>query len=343
MNALQIIDQGKPLEQRELRQPVVMQDEVLVSIKAAGICHSDAHYRAGTIPISNLPITPGHEIAGVIEEIGGNVKSLKVGDHVSLNYLLTCGKCEHCSDSREQFCPSVEMLGKNRDGGYAEFISVPERNAVLLPEDLPFHHGAILMCSWATSFHALNKSGLTAGMTIAVFGVGGLGIAAVQLSNLLGAADIYAVDINKEKLKIASKLGATALEAAEPNPAEVIRQLTEGSGVDIALEFTGIPEVGRQAIESLGVKGIAAFVGVGNKPLSVNIYDDLINKEAELIGVSDHLPHEIEQLLNYVREGKLDLSSAVTRKISLDVDEVNRVLDEFDHYRGNDLRTVIVS
>ena len=142
MNALQIIDQGKPLEQRELRQPEVMQDEVLVSIKAAGICHSDAHYRAGTIPISNLPITPGHEIAGVIEEIGTDVKSLKVGDHVSLNYLLTCGKCEHCLHSREQFCPSVEMLGKNRDGGYAEFISVPERNAVLLPEDMPFHHGS---------------------------------------------------------------------------------------------------------------------------------------------------------------------------------------------------------
>jgi len=123
--------------------------------------------------------------------------------------MVTCGDCIYCSLGSEQFCTSGQMLGKNRDGGYAEAISVPARNAFSLPDEIPFEHGAIMVCSSATSFHALRKGRLEAGETVAVFGVGGLGMSAVQLARAFGALDVYAVDINADRFSGDGDRGAT--------------------------------------------------------------------------------------------------------------------------------------
>ena len=153
----------------------------MVWVKAAGICRSDLHYRAGVSPVRPLPLTLGHEVSGIVEAAGKDVASVQVGDRVCLHYLTSCGDCRYCAAGAEQFCTSGSMIGKYRDGGYAEFILVPARNAVPLPEDIPFEQGAIMMCSAATSLHALIKARLQPGESVAVFGVGGLGISAVQL------------------------------------------------------------------------------------------------------------------------------------------------------------------
>ena len=145
-------------------------------------------------------MTLGHEVAGVVEQIGAEVDRVKVGDRVALHYNVTCAECYYCSTGSEQFCPEVRMLGHHRDGGYAEYVAVPARNAIALPEEIPFEQGATLMCASATAFHVLRKARLKAGETVAVFGVGGLGMSAVQLARAFGALDVYAVDINEEKL-----------------------------------------------------------------------------------------------------------------------------------------------
>jgi propanol-preferring alcohol dehydrogenase len=286
-------------------------------------------------------MTLGHEIAGVVAQVGDQVTTVKVGDRVCLHYLLSCGDCYYCSTGNEQFCAHGSMLGHYSDGGYAEYIVVPERNAVRLPDEIPFEHGAILMCSSATSFHALRKSRLKGGETAAIFGVGGLGISAVQLAYAFGALDVYAVDIDADKLRLAERYGAIPVDAGAGDPVAAIRALTHGRGVDVALELIGMPRTMRQALQSLAVMGRAVMVGISDRMLEIDTYRELLGKETELIGSNDHLLQELPLLLELARRGKLDLTDVVTATVPLDAAAINGVLDDLEHFRGG-MRTVIV-
>ncbi|NHK31787.1 MAG: alcohol dehydrogenase, partial [Asgard group archaeon] len=190
MKAVQLVEIDKDLEDREIPTPEPKADEVLVKIKAAGICHSDVHYRDGVSSVNYLPITLGHEVAGVIEKLGPNVTKFKVGDRVCVNYMITCGKCYFCVKGSEQFCAEGKMIGKNVDGGYAEYIAVPTRGIYKLPDSVSFEHAAVMMCSTATSFHAIKKTRFQPGETMAIFGFGGLGVSAFQLAKAFGAREI---------------------------------------------------------------------------------------------------------------------------------------------------------
>lgn len=141
-------------------------NDLLVRVRAAGICHSDAHYRAGISSVEPLPMTLGHEVAGVVEQIGGEVKTVKPGDRVCLHYLATCGDCHWCRVGNEQFCRGAQMIGKHRAGGFAEFIVMPARSVFALPDEIPFPQGAILMCSSATSLHALRQTRMQPGESV---------------------------------------------------------------------------------------------------------------------------------------------------------------------------------
>src|SRR6187399_2057834 len=122
MKAVRLVQPGRPLELHDIAPPQTGDDDILVRVKAAGICHSDAHYRAGKSRVHPLPLTLGHEVAGTIESIGAEVEGFRPGDRVCVHYLATCGACSYCSDGNEQFCASASMIGKYRDGGYAEYI-----------------------------------------------------------------------------------------------------------------------------------------------------------------------------------------------------------------------------
>src|SRR6476660_9766078 len=160
MRAVQLAKLGKPLIDAEVPIPDIGPADVMVRVAACGICHSDAHYRAGISKIDSLPVTLGHEVAGRVETVGEEVRHVGPGDRVYVHYLVSCGCCDFCSRGHEQFCAEGQMIGKHRDGGYAEFIKVPGRNVFVLPEGIPFEHGAIMMCSSATALHALNKARL---------------------------------------------------------------------------------------------------------------------------------------------------------------------------------------
>jgi propanol-preferring alcohol dehydrogenase len=342
MKAVRMVAVGKPLELFDVPVPAVGDRDVLVKVKAAGICHSDVHYRAGTSPVRPLPMTLGHEVAGVVEELGRGVAGrLKPGDRVVLHYNLSCGDCWHCSTGNEQFCPAGLMLGHYTDGGYAEHIVVPARNALALPPEIPFEQGATLMCASATSFHALRKSRLRAGERVAVFGVGGLGMSAVQLAKAFGAVEVFAVDRSAEKLTLVKRYGASPVDAERTDPVEEIRRLTGGRGVDVAIEVIGRAATMRQALRSLAPMGRAVIVGIGNEPLTIDTYRELLGGEAELIGSNDHLLQELPQLIEMARRGILDISRVVTRTVPLDPVAINTALDELERYEGG-IRTVIV-
>lgn len=255
MKAVRFVGINKPLEMQEIPVPEIGERDILVKVKAAGICHSDAHYRAGVSPVSFTPLTLGHEVSGVVEKIGAEVNNVKSGDRVCLHYLITCGDCYYCSTGNEQFCEQGKMIGHHADGGYAEYISIPARNAIHLPDEIPFEQGATLMCASATAYHALLKSRIKAGNRVAIFGVGGLGQSAVQLAKAFGAIEVYAVDIHEEKLQLAASYGAIPVNGKKTNAVEEIKKLTGGKGVDVAIEMIGLPQTTKQAIQCCGVMG----------------------------------------------------------------------------------------
>jgi len=341
MKAIQLIRLRQPLQLREVGIPSIGPVDALVRVKAAGICHSDAHYRAGRSSVAGLPLTLGHEVAGVVEQIGPQVTEVRLGDRVCVHYLATCGECGPCRAGIEQFCRSGAMIGKHRHGGYAEFLSMPARSLFRLPDEIPFDVGAIMMCSSATAFHALRKARLKPGESVAVFGLGGLGISAIQLARALGAGQVFGIDIKEAKLALAQTLGVTPINASQGDPVREILKQTDGRGVDVALELIGLPLTMRQAVLCLAVQGRAALAGITEQALELYPYHELLNKEAEVIGVSDHLAEELPELIGMARQGQLNLSSAVTRTVGLEAAAVNEVLDNLEKF-GDSVRVVIV-
>jgi propanol-preferring alcohol dehydrogenase len=341
MRAVHLVQLGKPLEEADISIPEIGSSDVLIRVAAAGICHSDVHYRDGISKIDRLPLTLGHEVAGRVEKVGSDVTHLSAGDRVCVHYLVHCGGCEFCVRGLEQFCCSGEMIGKHRDGGYAEFIQIPDANAFLLPDEIPFEVGAIMMCSSATALHALNKARFKPGESIAIFGFGGLGFSALQLARAFDSGDVYVIEINPAKLALAASAGAVAIDARAADPVEQIKEATGGNKVDVALELIGSAKTMRQAVLCLAPLGRAALVGLTAESMSIHPYTELINKEAEIIGVSDHLASELPALIEFARSGKLRFPPETLRFVDLGAVQINAALDalqdSIDH-----VRTVIV-
>ena len=341
MKAIRMLAAGKPLELQEVPVPNIGEKDILVRVRAAGICHSDAHYRAGRSSMGMMPITLGHEVAGIVEKVGVQVTTVKVGERVCLHYNISCGDCYFCSTGNEQFCDTVRMIGHHVDGGYAEYIAVPARNAIPLSEEIPFEAGATLMCASATALHALRKSRVKAGETVAVFGVGGLGLSAIQLAKASGAVEVYAVDIKQDKLELASEYHAIPIDASRVDAVEAIRKLTHGKGVDVSLEMIGMKKTMEQAIDSVGNLGRAVLVGLNQQPISINTYMQVLGKEAEIIGSNDHLLQELPLLVDLARRKILDTSHVVSQMVPLHADKINQRLDDLENFTS-DVRVVIV-
>lgn len=342
MKAVRLVEIKHPLEMEDIPVPEIGERDILVKVKAAGICHSDAHYRAGLSPVSFTPITLGHEVAGIVEKIGAEVTNVKPGDRVCLHYLITCGDCYYCASGNEQFCAKAKMIGHHTNGGYAEYIAIPARNAIPLPDEIPFEQGATLMCASATAFHALIKSRLKPGDKVAVFGVGGLGQSAIQLARAFGSPEVFAIDINEEKLKLAVKHGAIAINGEKNNVVAEIKRITEGKGADVAIEMIGLPQTQKQALQCVGPSGRVVLVGLSDKVTEVNTYHEILGNEVELIGSNDHHLQELPLLIDFAKKKSLDTSDVVTKTIPLDVGAINSALDDLDNFKSDAVRTVIM-
>jgi len=337
MRALQLVTPGESLHLNVVGDPAPGSGDVVVEVRAAGICRSDVHYRSGFPRVGPLPLTLGHEVAGIVGAIGARVSRFAPGDRVCIHYQVGCGTCDYCTRGFEQFCARGKMIGNGRDGGFAEKIVVPERNVIGVPGNVPLDHAAVMMCSSATALHAIRKGRLEEGQSIAVFGAGGLGMSAIQLAQIYGAARVYAVDINPTKLAAADALGAIPIDGTQ-NPTGA---LLEAGGVNVALDLVGSAAVMESCLKSLAPMGRAVAVGLTAETLPVGPYTDLVNGESELIGASDHTAAEIIELLGLTAAGRLDLSGVVQRHVSLDAAAVNAAMDDLEQF-GDVVRTVIV-
>jgi propanol-preferring alcohol dehydrogenase len=343
MIAARLHEINRQLRIDRLRVPSVSADEVLVRVRAAGICHSDINYLEGIGKVGKLPITLGHEIAGTIARRGSKVRGLGEGDRVLVHYVVSCGRCTFCRTQRENYCLNYRMIGKDMDGGFAEYVKVPARSIVKLPEPLPFTQAAIVGCAVSTAHHALKRARVKPGEAVAVFGVGGLGMHAIQLAKkIFKARLVIAVDVQDWKLKKARHFGATAtVNAADRDTEEAIKRITDGEFADVAIDFVGRSSSMTQAVASVGKGGRVVIVGISRDNLQLSPYQTLIGKEMELIGVDDHLKGELTQLLQFIRTRKLDLSQSVTHTLPLE--KINDGLQILKSGEGKPIRIVALT
>ena len=346
MDAVRLTAVGMPLEKARIPVPEVGPEDVLVRVDAAGICRSDLHYRTGVSYAGPVPLTLGHEVAGRLERIGIDSWSvledfgIGEGDRVAVHYLVSCGRCRSCIAGREQFCSQGAMIGKHRDGGFADFLVVPARNLVKIPAQVTSEAAAVMMCSTATALHALRKAELSPGDRVAVYGAGGLGMSAIQLARAMGALEVFAVDVDADRLARAVRLGAIPVDPRDGDPADAIRSQTDG-GVECALELLGLPQTIDGAIRSLGPLGRAAIAGIAEHPVSVDTYRDIVGREARIVGVSDHTRAEVEYALELASRGLLSFDEVITANVPLDAAAINDALDRLAEY-GPGVRSVVV-
>lgn len=338
MKAAVLYRVGEPLVIEEVPIPEVGYGEVLIQVKASGICHSDLHIMDGTT-VRDLPLIIGHECAGIISKVGGGVNKWKIGDRVVVNCHIPCRACRNCFEGREIICENKKIIGHHFAGAYAEYLKVPEQILIKLPETISFEQGAVLTDAVATPYHAISKrANIRIGESVAVFGIGGLGIHAVQLAKIAGASVVYAVDMDEVAIERAAALGAIPIHAKSEDPVAAIRRY-ERDGVDASLEFVGIPSTIDQAVRVLRRGGRATICGLSTKPIQTVDPGIFVRGELTLQGAWGATIFEIEKLISLIESRQLDITGSITQTISLeDVNEGLRILRE---RIGNPIRVVM--
>jgi alcohol dehydrogenase, propanol-preferring len=251
---------GRPLVIEDVPVPQCGPADILLKVKACGVCHTDVHLAAGEWRLHKLPLILGHEVAGVVERVGRDVTNFKVGDRAGIPWIYsTCGECEYCTSDREALCPQIRVTGFMVDGGYAEYVAVPAPHAVAVPQGLSFVDAAPVFCAGLTPYRALKISGARVGDTVAIWGVGGLGHYAVQIARAMGVR-VIAVDIAPAKLDLARQLGADfTVDASRDDAAKEIRSL---SAAHVVINLAPTAAAIAQGAEALRRGGTLVLVGL---------------------------------------------------------------------------------
>jgi len=343
MQAARFHGATKPLVLEEVPVPEIGPQDVLIEVKACGICGTDLHIaREGTIPTAKVPITLGHEIAGVVVAVGAEVRDWRAGDRVAVYPHEPCGNCSLCQSDREALCPQTKVLGLHLDGGFAQYLKIRADSLISLPEEIPFEQGAIITDAVSTAYHALTERGrLQPGETIAIFGCGGVGHQAIKLARLLQAAKIFAVDISEGALKRAKEAGADELiNAQSQEPSRRVRELSDGEGVDLALEFVGRESTVTEALRSTKRGGRTVVVGVGPERVTLPPLQVFVGVEASLLGSMGFSRRDLREVVELVVSERLDLSGSVTEVLPLA--RINEALEHLEKRVRDPVRIVVV-
>ncbi|MCW7947270.1 alcohol dehydrogenase [Streptomyces hygroscopicus] len=314
---------GEPAEVREMADPVPSEHGAVVRVEATGLCRSDWHGWMGHDPDITLPHVPGHELAGVIEEVGVRVTGWRPGDRVTVPFVCACGGCPSCAAGDQQVCERQTQPGFTHWGSFAQYVALEHAdvNLVAVPEELSFRTAAALGCRFATAFRAVVQQGrVTAGEWVAVHGCGGVGLSAVMIAAAAGAK-VVAVDVSPQALDLARKFGAAECVDAvrTENTAAAVRDLT-GGGAHVSLDALGSPATCAASVNGLRRRGRHLQVGLlssrdGTTPLPMA---RVIALELELLGSHGMAAHTYPPMLELVRSGALRPDLLVTSTIPLD-------------------------
>jgi alcohol dehydrogenase len=311
-----------PITIDDVQQPKPAATGVVIKVEATGICRSDWHGWMGNDPDVNLPNVPGHEFAGVVAEVGRDVKNFKPGDRVTLPFVCGCGECEQCLSGNQQVCDLQFQPGFTHWGAFAEYVAVDyaDTNLVCLPDEMDFITAASLGCRFITSFRAVVDQGKVAEeQFVAVHGCGGVGLSAIMIANALGALTV-AVDIDDDKLEFARNIGATLTINAQKtrDVAAAVRDVTSG-GAQVSIDALGSPETCFNSVACLRKRGKHIQVGIMEKgshltPLPI---DKIIGRELEILGSHGMQAHRYPAMFEMIADGRLRPQNLIGRTISL--------------------------
>lgn len=327
----------------DIEDPRPKRGEVLVDVAACGVCHTDLHVMKGEVKFP-VPCVLGHEISGIVAEVGEGVTGIRVGDPVVCTFIMPCGHCHYCVRGRDDLCEN--FFAKNRlrgvlyddttrlfrrdgtplamysMGGLAEYAVVPATDVFPAPRNVPLTDASILGCSIMTAYGAVkNQAQVAPSEAVAVVGVGGVGSNAIQISRVFGASQIIAVDVRDDKLEAARALGAThTVNAAKTDPVAEVLRLTDGQGVDVAIEALGRPETVVNAFMMTRDGGRTVVVGIaaGQTAAPVEI-TRLVRRGIRLSGsYGGRVRTDLPEILRLVESGQLSVSRLITRRYGLE-------------------------
>ncbi|RYM06503.1 alcohol dehydrogenase [Sporolactobacillus sp. THM7-7] len=314
-----------PLVVKHVPDPELTADGVIVKLMACGVCRSDWHGWMGEWKgfIAPLPHILGHEMSGVVEEVGKNVHNFKKGDRVIIPFTLGDGTCPHCLSGHSNVCDHQVMPGFTYNGGFAEYTHVPnaDSNLMHLPGGVAFIEASAMGCRFMTAFHGVVSQGKVApGEWVAVFGAGGVGLSATQIATAIGA-NVIAVDISDDKLEFAKKVGAVeVINSKKENAPEAIREITKG-GAQVGIDALGIQETMLNSVLCLNKRGRHVQIGMtqfgdkGNLKLPIN---DIVSRELQFNGSFGMPITEFPGMLQMVEKKRLQPGKLVTGTIDLD-------------------------
>lgn len=285
MRALRLEGIGR-LGVAEVQKPLPGPHDLLVRVEACGICGTDRHLLHGEFP-SSPPVTLGHEFTGIVEAIGGDVSDIAIGARITGDPNIACGACPQCHAGRVNLCPKLQAIGIHRDGGFAEYVLVPRKQAFELPPSLDPVHGAF--CEpLACCLHGVDLAGIRAGSSVAVLGGGVIGLLVVQLARLAGATTVVLSTRQAEKRRLAEEVGATA--TVDPSSADIIEQIAGKGGlvpggVDVVIECAGVADTVRQSTRLARAGGTVVILGVMPQGETVEIEPfDILFRELRVLG-----------------------------------------------------------
>jgi len=327
----------QPLTLQNLADPSPDDDGVVIEVKATGLCRSDWHGWMGHDPDIMLPHVPGHELAGVVREVGKLVMNWSEGDRVTLPFVCGCGFCGQCASGNHQVCDHQFQPGFTHWGSFAQFVAIKyaDVNLVRLPEEIDFVTAASLGCRFITSFRAVVSQGKTqAGQWVAVHGCGGVGLSVIMIAASLGA-NVVAVDIDDSKLAMAAAMGASATVNVNtvPSVIEAVRDLTEG-GAHVSIDALGHPDTCFNSVSNLRKRGRHVQVGLmlaeyRHPPVPM---DQIIANELEILGSHGMQAHKFSDIFRMIRSGKIQPGKLIGKTITLEESLQALVdMDNFEH------------
>ena len=327
MKAMMLEEYGKPLRMVELQLPPLGAKDVLVKVKACGICGTDVKIRDGLVaaPIVTLPHVPGHEVAGEVVDLGGEVTDFRIGDRVIVYLYMTCGECVHCRTGRENLCLNLKRVGFEIRGGFAEYVVVPARQLLRIGDDVPFDQAAVLTDAVVVPYHAIRaQAKIQVGDTVLIVGIGGLGIHAVQIAKLAGA-EVIAADVRDEKLNLATELGADhVINPRTTDALAAVMEWTEGVGVDAVIECVGSSESIAWTLPATKNGGKLVIVGYSpGKPFPCDSMG-MHYHEWEIIGSRLSTKQDLADVVDLVNRGQIRPWVTTTFRLS----EANEALEQ---------------
>lgn len=305
MRAIRYHGPRQPLSLDDVPEPTPGAGEVRVRVRAAGVCHTELHFLSGLLDLGVAPLTLGHEVVGVVDAVGPSVDAPREGDRVIAYYYVGCGRCTWCRRGEENLCDAIRAeYGFISNGGFAEAIVVPARNAVPLPASIADAEAAPIGCSVTTALHAGRLADLRAGETVLVYGVGAVGFGLVQYARHAGAG-VIAVGRTDAKLARARELGAdVAINARTDNVAERVREATGGRGADVVFELVATKPTMEASVKALGKRGRLVFIGYSEDAFGVHPIQ-LVVYEQRVLGSVGNTLDELHEAVGLVAAGKV--------------------------------------